>query len=48
MKNVICIIINCAAMLFDNESSANQVLLSMSDPFGLDMTMEEAIKNSNE
>lgn len=47
MKNVKCIIFDCDGILVDSETIANQVLLSMSAPFGLKMTMEEAVKNFN-
>ena len=47
MKNVKCIIFDCDGILVDSETIANQVLLSMSAPFGLRMTMEEAVKNFN-
>ena len=47
MKNVKCIIFDCDGILIDSETIANQVLLSMSAPFGLKMTMEEAVKNFN-
>ena len=47
MKNIKCVIFDCDGILVDSETIANQVLLSMSAEFGLEMTMEDAIKNFN-
>ena len=47
INNLKCIIFDCDGILVDSESIANQVLLSMAEPFGLKMSMEEAVKKFN-
>ena len=47
MKNIKCVIFDCDGVLVDSEIIANQILLSMAREFGLEMTLEDAIKNFN-
>ena len=47
MKNIKCIIFDCDGVLVDSEAIANQILLSMAKEHGLEMTLEQAIKNFN-
>ncbi|MEM8522314.1 HAD family hydrolase [Flavobacterium sp. PL12] len=47
INNLKCIIFDCDGILVDSESIANQVLLSMAEPFGLKISMEEAVKKFN-
>lgn len=44
INNLKYIIFDCDGVLVISESIANRVLISISEPFGLKMSMEEAVK----
>ncbi|AIN74091.1 HAD family hydrolase [Flavobacterium psychrophilum] len=47
MEDIKCVIFDCDGVLVDSEIIGNQILLSMSKEYGLEMTIEDAIKNFN-
>jgi len=47
MKNTKCIIFDCDGVLVDSEAIGHSILLSMAAEHGLNMTMEQAIKEFN-
>ena len=47
MENIKCIIFDCDGVLVDSEIIGNQILLSMAQEFGLEMSLEIAIEKFN-
>lgn len=45
MVKIKCIIFDCDGVLVDSEEIENKILLEMTKEFGLDMSMQETIKN---
>ncbi len=42
MKNINCILFDCDGVLVDSEGITNQVLMDMTQPLGLELTLDEA------